>query len=272
MALIGKIRKHSWLLIVLIGGALAGFVIMDMTGSGLTSGGQIPALVEVDGEKVDWNEFQNAERILYTGSTTDVFSRRNYLYNYYVDKALVNKEADALGLGVPVEELMDLQFGNNLSPLIQQRFANPNTGAVDRTQLNSIKQTIDQGQLTPNLREYWAHQEKEIITERLTNKLTTLVSKGLYTPTWMVEANNADQTVRTDFLYVRVPYEEVPETDVKVTDSDLKNYLSQHQGEYHNDEETRTVNFLTFDVLPTKKIAPISWKKSMVKSVNLASL
>lgn len=253
MALIGKIRKHSWLLIVLIGGALAGFVIMDMTGNGLTGGGQIPALVEVDGEKVDWVEFQNAERILYTGSNTDVFSRRNYLYNYYVDRALVNHEAEVNGLAVPREELMDLQFGNNLSSLIQQRFANPNTGMVDRAQLNSIKQSIDQGQLTPTLREYWAHQEKEVMTERLTNKLTNLVSKGLYTPTWMVEQTNEDQTVRTDFVYVMVPYEEVPENDIKVTDADLKAYLSEHQSEYSNPEETRTVQYLTYDVSPTRK-------------------
>lgn len=251
MALIGTIRKHSWLLVVAIGGALAGFVIMDMTGSGLT-GGQIPALVEVEGKKVDWIEFQNAERILYTGASVDIFSRRNYLYNYFVDRAIVTQEADANGIAVPREELLDLQFGNNLSSLIQQRFANPNTGMVDRTQLNSVRQTIDQGQLTPQMREYWAYQEREIITERLTNKLTNLVSKGFYTPTWMVETTNEDQTVRTDFLYVTVPYEEVPDSDIKVSDTDLKKYLSEHQGEYYNDDELRAVNFVSFEVTPTK--------------------
>ncbi len=253
MALIGKIRKHSWLLVVLIGGALAGFVIMDMTGSGLTGGGQIPPLVEVDGEKVDWMEFQRAESILYTGSAVDVFSRRNYLYNYFVDRAIVQQESEANGLAVPVDELMDLQFGNNLSSLIQQRFANPNTGMVDRTQLNSIRQSIDQGQLTPQLREYWAYQEKEIITERLTNKLTNLVSKALYTPTWMVEQTNEDQTIRTDFEYVGIPYEEIPDSEVSVTDGDLKQYLTENQGEYYNPDELRTVNFVSFEVTPTAK-------------------
>jgi peptidyl-prolyl cis-trans isomerase D len=253
MALIGKIRKHSWLLVVMIGGALAGFVIMDMTGSGLTGGGQIPPLVKVDGEKVDWMEFQRAESILYTGSAVDVFSRRNYLYNYFVDRAIVQQESEANGLAVPVDELMDLQFGNNLSSLIQQRFANPNTGMVDRTQLNSIRQSINQGQLTPQLREYWAYQEKEIITERLTNKLTNLVSKGLYTPTWMVELTNEDQTIRTDFEYVGIPYEEVPDSEVSVTDADVKQYLAEHQGEYFNPDELRTVNFVSFEVTPTAK-------------------
>ncbi|NND35352.1 MAG: hypothetical protein HKN76_22380 [Saprospiraceae bacterium] len=252
MALIGKIRNQSWLLMVLIGLALLAFLMMDSLGQGL-GGGQMPPVVEVDGEEVDWVEFQNAERILYTGSAADVFSRRNYLYNYFVDRAIINEEAEANGLRVPTEELMDLQFGNNLSSLIQQRFSDPQTGAVDRTQLNSIRQSIDQGQLTPSLRELWAYQEKEIITERLTNKLTNIVSKGLYTPTWMVEKTNADQSVRTDFLYVRIPYEEVPENDVTVTDSDLKAYLQQHQSEYTNPEQLRTLNFIEFPVQPTAK-------------------
>ncbi len=252
MALIGTIRKHSWLLVVAIGLALAAFVIMDMTGQGGPMG-SIPSLVEVNGKKVDWMEFQNAERILYTGSAADVFSRRNYLYNYFVDRTIIGDEADVNGLAVPRDELIDLQFGNNLSALIQQRFANPQTGQVDRQQLNNIRQNISQGQLDPNLRELWAYQEKEIINERLTDKLMNIVSKGLYTPTWQVELTHDDQNVRTDFVFVRVPYEEVPENDIKVTDSDLKDYLSEHQVEYFNKEEVRNVDFISFDVKPTRK-------------------
>ena len=253
MALIGKIRKNSWLLIVVIGLALAAFVIMDMTGQGGPGGGQSMTLVDVGGEKVDYIEFQNAERILYSGSEVDVFTRRNYLYNYYVNKAIVDEEAEANGLDVSVPELMDLQFGNNVSSLVQQRFANPQTGLVDKNQLAQIKQTIDQGTMTPQLRELWAHQEKEIITERLTNKLTNLVSKGFYTPTWMVERTNADQTVRTDFTYVRVPYEEVPENDVSVSDSDLKAYLADHKDDYTQEEETRVISYVAFDVIATSE-------------------
>ncbi len=255
MALIGKIRKNSWLLVVVIGLALAAFVIMDMTGQSGPGGGQSMTLVEVDGSKVDYMEFQNAERILYSGSEVDVFSRRNYLYNYFVDREIITEEADQNGLRVSKTELMDLQFGNNLSSLIQQRFADPATGQVDRTQLASIKQSIDQGtiQNNPNLRELWAHQEHEIINERLTNKLVNLVGKGLYTPTWMVERTNEDQTIRTDFTYVRVPYEAVPEGDVSVSDADLRRYLDAHQAEYEQPEETRVVQFLSFDVIATSE-------------------
>ena len=255
MALIGKIRKNSWLLIVVIGLALAAFVIMDMTGQGGPGATQSMTLVDVDGSKVDYLEFQNAEQILYQGSEVDVFTRRNYLYNYYVNKAIVDDEAETLGLGVSRPELLDLQFGNNISALIQQRFADPQTGLVDRNWLTQIKQSIDQGTLreNPQLLQLWAHQEKEIITERLTDKLTNLVSKGFYTPTWLVESTNQDQSVRTDFVYVRVPYEEVPENDVQVSDSDLRSYLNDNQDEFAQEEETRVVSYLAYDVYATSE-------------------
>ena len=39
MALIGTIRKNSWLLILVIGLALAAFILMDMTSSSRLGGG-----------------------------------------------------------------------------------------------------------------------------------------------------------------------------------------------------------------------------------------
>jgi peptidyl-prolyl cis-trans isomerase D len=253
MALIGKIRKNSWLLVVVIGLALAGFVIMDMTSQAGQSGAQQLTLLDVDGTKTDYMEFQNAEEILYQGSNVDVFSRRNYLYNYYLDKAIVEKEAEALGLAVPIPELMDLQFGAKLSPLIEQRFLNPSTNQVDRVQLNSIRQAINAGTLTPSLQQLWAHQEKEIIKERLQDKLTNMVAKGFYTPTWMVEKKNDDQSVRTDFVYVRIPYEEVPDNEISYSESDLQNYLKNNKADFEQVDHTRTIDFLVYDVLPTSE-------------------
>ncbi len=250
MALIGTIRKNSWLLVLVIGLALAAFVIMDMTGQGGPTAGNL-TLAEVDGTKVDYVDFQNSERILYSGDQVDIFSRRNYLYNYYVDKVLIENEAEANGLKVPIPELMDRQFGDNLSTLVQTRFTDPNTGLVSREQLNGIKQAMDAGQLTPQLRELWAHQEKELISERLSEKLVNIVANGIYTPTWMVERMNADQSSRTDFTFVKIPFDEVPANDVVVSDSEIKKYLKENASEYVNENPTRAIEFVSFDVVAT---------------------
>ncbi len=252
MALIGTIRKNSWLLILVIGLALAAFIIMDMTSAG-NRGGAVTSLAmgKVEGKTVDWNEFQGVENMLYSGSSADVFARRSQLWNYFVEEAIVAKQAEALGLNVSRDELIDLQFGANKSPVIVNRFRNPQTGAVDVATLNQFRQQIQDGSILPEQKRFWAHQEKEIIKDRLQSKLNTMVSKGLYTPTWMVEQTYGDQTQRIAFDFVKVPFTEIDDSEISLTDADFANYLAANKGTYMTTEETRRVSYVTFDVLPT---------------------
>ena len=262
MALIGQIRNNSWILIVMIALGLGGFIIMDMTsgqqsifGSGQTIMGSI------DGEKVDWNNFYRMEQVLYGSSPGDVYSRRNSLWNYFVEEKLVQQEAEEIGLGVSKTELLDLQFGQNPSTLIRQRFSDPNApGQVNREQLNYIKNLIEtggiqdainNGQLNPTFVPYWAHQEKEIIKERLQGKLTNLVTKAMYTPTWMAEMGHADQNLRVDFAYVKVPFDELDNSEVTLEDSDYNAFIKENKNLYEQDEETRKIEYISFNVGPT---------------------
>jgi len=269
MALIGKIRKNSWLLIVLIGLGLGGFIIMDMT-SGQQSafgGGQF-VMGEVEGEQLDWNQFNRTESILYNNSSTDVYARRNALWNYMVEEAIVSEEAQALGLGVSKQELLDLQFGANPSPIIFQRFRDPATQQLDRQQLNEFQTAIQTGQLTdPNIRAFWAYQEKEIIKDRLQSKINGLVSKAIYTPTWMAEMGYADQNQRMDLALVQVPYDEIDNTEVSLEDSDFQAFLNENRALYETDEETRRVEYVAFNVAPTAADSAM-WRQQIAELVS----
>ena len=252
MALIGKIRNNMWLMIILIGLALAAFVIMDMT-SGAGGGPTVNQFEvgEVDGEKIDWNEFQRMEQVLYSGSDVSIYDRRNYLWNFFVNQSLVNDYSDNLGLHVGREELMELQFGSNLSPIIQQRFSNPQTGQVDRQTLNEFRQAITNNQLQPQQRQYWQYQEREIIQNRVQTKFVNLVSKSMYTPTWMAEQESKKQSIQAGFAYVKVPFAEVSNSDANVSEEDLQNYLSENKQRFYRDKETRITTFASMRVLPT---------------------
>ncbi|MCB0579860.1 MAG: peptidylprolyl isomerase [Phaeodactylibacter sp.] len=253
MALISKIRKNSWLLVVLIGLGLAGFIIMDMTsGQQSVFGSSQLSVGEVDGQKLDWNQFNRVEQVLYGNSGGEVFSRRKQLWDYFVEEAIVQEEAEALGLQVSKTELMDLQFGANPSPVIRQRFMDPSTRQINFQQLNSIKTAIENGTFTdPQMRAYWAHQEKEIIKERLQSKLNAMVSKAIYTPTWMAEMGHQEQNLSIDMAYVKVPFDEIDNTEIALTDEDYENYLDKNAARYRQDEETRKLEYTVFDVIPT---------------------
>ncbi len=252
MALISKIRNNSWLLVVLLALGLGGFVLMDMvSGQQSVFGSGRTRLADIDGRKVDVNEFNRVDQILYGNSGADVYARRDYLFNFYVEETLLQEEAEEIGLGVSKEELVDLQFGVNLSPIIQQRFVNPNTGQVDRNILNQYRTAIQNGTLDPQLRQFWAIQEKEIITDALKRKLTTMLTKAVYTPNWLLEMMGQEQAQKVDFAYVQVPYDVVDNSEVALTDEDFENYLEAHKAKYWQDEETRRVAYVAFDVVPT---------------------
>ena len=254
MALIGTIRKNSWILVVMVGLGLFGFIIMDMfSGDKSLFGSKQFIIGEVAGEEIDYNEFSRVENILYGNSGEDVFARRDYLWDYFIEEKIVNKEADKLGIGVSKDELIDLQFGNNPSQIIQQRFMNPNTNQLDRQQLNQIKQAIETNQLNPQLRNFWSVQEGQILKERKQEKLAFLVNKAIYSPSWMVELASDEQNEKFNFSYVSVPFDEIEDGQIELTDEDFKAYYQKNNSAYRTVEENRKLAYVTFDVLPTKE-------------------
>lgn len=262
MALISKIRKNSWILVVLIGLGLGGFIIMDMTSGQQSIFGSGQTIIgEVEGEKLDWAEFNRTDELLYGGSASEVYGRREALWNYFVEQFIVSKEASVLGLGVGREELRELEFGQNLSPVIIQRFSDPNMpGMVNRQQLEFFRQVIDNnqmnaaiqaGQLNPTFPSFWRHQEKEIIKERLQSKLVTMVSKGMYTPSWVAERLDIEQNHQIDLSYIQIPFNEVSDEEVELTDADYEVFIEKNKARFNIEEEQRNIAFVTFEVNPT---------------------
>jgi len=253
MALISKIRqKGSWILIILIALGLGGFILMDMT-SGQTSvfGSAQPVLAKVNGKKIDVNEFNRTESILYSGSTSDLFSRRDNIWTYFLEKILIGEQADKLGLGVSRAELMDLQFGLEPSPIITQRFGDANTGQVNREQLNQVKQMIESNTLEPEMRSYWAIQEGEIIKDRLQRKLSSLIGNGFYTPNWQAEIFFSEGSGFLEFAYVRVPFDNLENSEVSLSDEDYDAYLEKFSKKFTNKEERRRVAYAIANVFPS---------------------
>ncbi len=254
MALIGKIRNNSWLLILTLGVALAAFIIMDMTSADQMGGGpQTMSIGTIAGEEIDWRDFQRAEDILYSGTGTDMYERREILWDFFVDMTMLENKSDRMGLGVGDLEMEELQYGNNLSPVVVQRFMNPQTGQVDRNQLNEIRDGMATRSLDPNLMQFWRFQQREIKTDRLQAKIEAMVRKGLYTPNFKAESLEFDKGTTVSFDYVNIPFSVIPDGDVEVSDSDLRDYLRDNRRQYERKEESRRVGYVTFEVLPTSE-------------------
>ncbi|MFN7832058.1 MAG: peptidylprolyl isomerase [Bacteroidota bacterium] len=254
MALIGTIRKNGWILIATMVLALGGFILMDIVSNTQRYGaGDVNSLGNVNGKEIKRSEFDNYEKLVYTNAQGNSYQIRTQVWDYFVQEAVISQEAEDAGLGVSKDELLDLQFGEIISPVIVERFKDA-SGQPNRAMLQNVKQSIEAGTFTdPMNRAYWAVQEKEVIKKRLEDKLMTVVSKGMYTPAWMAEMAFKEGNERLDFRYVAVPYDRVKDTEVSVTDGDFEKYLDENPHLYDQTEETRVLAYAEFTVVATSQ-------------------
>ena len=242
-------------MILLIGIGLAAFIMMDMFGSQGAFGqnGAGTNIGTVNGKDISYDRFNRTEQILYSGGRGNTFGQKESIWNFLVEESILKKEGEKLGLAVSNEELMDLQFGSNLSPIVQGAFRNQ-SGQVDRERLDYFKNLIETKQLKeqePNFYYYWIEQEKQIVKDRIQSKLSGLVSKGMYTPSWMVETMGAERSQKMDFSYVRIPFSDIDDSNVSVSDQDLNNYLNSNSSSFRSEEEQRRVEYISFVTTPS---------------------
>lgn len=253
MALIGTIRKNGWILIVMMTLALGGFILMEIISNiQRNSAGDVNTMGKVNGEEINRTEFERYQSLIYNNPTGNPYQIREQVWNYFVERSLVNQETEAIGLGISDEEINDLQYGNNLSPIVVQRYGQG--GQVDRTYLQQIKAALEAGQIPdPRFPAAWAEQEKEIRKQALQDKLVSLVTKALYTPKWQAEMVFKENNERIDFAYVRIPYDKIPDSEIQVTDADYKAYLNEFPKLHEQKEETRILSYAVLNVEPTSQ-------------------
>ncbi len=253
MALISKIRSNSGLLIVVMALGLGSFLLMDMFGQKSIFGGQQTTIGSINGEKIDYKEFSAIEQNRGQNSG-DPFADRAAAWNYLLEDKLVRSKSQELGLGVSPAEKQKLLFSDNqreLSSVITGIFQNPNTRRFDLSQFQSFKQNFATGQEDPNFRTSWLSIEKSVEKATLEEKYKTLVSKGLFAPSWMVEKVQQQGSKNVSFEYVKIPFSEIDDAEVTVNDADISKYLSENPKEYYNTEETRTMELFSLMVVPT---------------------
>ncbi len=264
MALISTIRSKGTLILVLMIVAIVGFLAMDIFQSKGMGGASPNVLGKVAGKELTMQELQAAQEV-YPNNSQDPYGVREGVWSGFVDNAVVTQETEALGMGVSKDELRDLEFGQNLSPIIQGLMQ---SGQISQDLLKQIKQAVEaKTPVDPGFAARWNEYEKLIIKEKLQSKLVNFVSKGIYTPNWMAEQATAELGQPIDFEYVKVNFDAVADSLVKVEDADITQYIKDHAARYTNEEETRRLDYVVYTVTPsaadTAKI-----QEQLMKQVN----
>jgi len=77
-----------------------------------------------------------------------------------------------------------------------------------------------------------------------------MVSKSIYTPTWLAEESFKESNGSAKISYVKIPFDQITE-EVEVSDADISNFIAKNKDLYTNKKEKRKVEYFTFNVKPT---------------------
>ncbi len=255
MAAIGSIRKHSTLLVIVIGGALAAFILGDFmkkrnrrdVNAGKVNGVEI-TIMDFN-KKVDEN-IENAKRQQQTKSlgTNQTFRIREQTWEQMVRQILMSQQYKELGITVSADEMFNLIQGPNPHPLIKQYFVNPQTGRYDRNLVIQYLQNFDR--LPDAARQQWLALENYIRADQMRKKYNALIEQGYYIPKALAQQLYNEQNSRASIQYVAARYAELPDSKVKVTDADYQSYYDQHKNEFKQ-KAGRAIEYVSFNVLPS---------------------
>lgn len=259
MALINKIRERSGIAVLIIAVSLILFIVGgDILGAQSMFGGNGQTVGEIAGETIDYKDFQlklDQARQAFEAqsgrpaSEAEQQSLREQVWNQYIVDFAYKKEYEELGLKVSNDELVDMVQGNNVSAAIQQSFTNPQTGVFDKTSVISYLKNLKN--LPPEQQLAWQNFEKSLAQDRVRQKYENLFRVGTYVTRAEAEKEYQAQTTKATLKYLFVPFYSVVDTTVKVTDTQLEDYLAKHKDEYKG-FDSRTIQYVSFPIVPTK--------------------
>ena len=257
MAAIEKIRRHSGLLIAIIGIALLAFVLQDIFQSQGRSTG--PVVATVDGEKISVRDFEqlkdkNLENRKAQTNNNNLSSAETYsIYNNTLEEMikdnLMTKEYEAAGIGITPEELYDQMTGEHPHQWMVQSFSDPD-GTYNKERVLDYLQNLDQ--LPAEYYDRWLSFEKEMKKDRLDTKFSNLVKASYMLPTALAEKYYQNKNTKATADVIVLRYASIPDSTVVVTDADNKAFYEENKYRYETDER-RDIEYVVFEIKPSKE-------------------
>lgn len=262
MSIIQSIRdKAAWIIIGAIALALIAFIVQDAFQNRNMFDGDSTTLGVVNGTNIEAADFEERYK-----RAEDMYRQQGYpmndmmrqniresLWSEYVDDAIMKERYEELGIMVSDKELRDgILYGDNPPQDLRQQFTDPNTGQYDVNAAYQQIEALRKQKNTPQYASFFNQYLPALKKNRQKEKYLSLLGTSVYVPKWLVEKMNADNSQKASISYVSVPYSTVNDSAVKVSDESIKAYIKQHEDEYKQEEDTRTMEYVMFDAGPTQ--------------------
>jgi peptidyl-prolyl cis-trans isomerase D len=276
MAIIGKIRSKSGLLVGIIGLALLSFILGDYQSFFGSSEGEY-GIGTVYGEKIDANKYNEtngkvqdqdrgqAQKEQKEYAEADIEASSDKAWNFLVDSTILRREYDALEVSVSDREFNAYLMATDGFPILEdlsaQFFTDSLTGLVSEKSTiegrQKLKLTIDKLKASkePQAVQQWQGTKQYYTDRRKQEKYLALLDQGAYVTKLEAEAEYLAQKETKKISFVARRYDEIKDISVKISESELKNYYEEHKSDkkYANRSSSREVKLFDVSVAPSRK-------------------
>ena len=257
MATIQRIRQRSGLLVVVVFVALIAFLLGDLFRSGGSKFFSDPNVIgTVNGRDITRQELSQGMEELRAGNpeqyaNTTSIQLANFVWNNIVTEELLSAELSAAGMSVSEQEIY---FDIITNPNIRQNFAGAN-GQFDENMFKSyiaqVRDNRDASEQSVEMWTQWLSFERAVANQAQNFKYTNAIEKAIFMPAGLAETEINRGDAQHPAQYVYVPYIDVNEDEINVSDEDAKRYFNAHREDF-SQEEGRNIEFINFPLAPSE--------------------
>jgi len=238
MAVLQKIRQRSLLLILVIGFCLLAFIIGDLFNNGGLSSTSND-VGSINGKGILFEEFQiKVSNVEKSGQGVTITQAANRVWDQEVSIALLTAEFDKLGIRVGENHIMEIfKADQNIGQ--NPTFLNA-AGKFDVAKFKEFfKANPDQAL---NLKD----REKDASLNAKFQIYNSLIKAGVYTTDSEGKFKYGMESNKVNFDYVSVLFSTVKDSDIKISDEEITNYMKTNEKKYKA-EESREVQYVLIE-------------------------
>ena len=231
MAILGQIRKRSFFLILVIGMALFAFVISGVFTSNGGFGSNKP-IGEINGEEIDFEMFNSMVEQAQVVYGLNTIKAVNLAWEQGLQNQILTQELEKLGIDAgknQLEQIISQDQSIALNPIFQNEI-----GLFD---FNLFSNYITQLKSTnPSLYNSWRLQEENFITVAKQKIYFDLIRSSILQTNIESKIQYHLENDKVNLQYLRIPYENIPDSLFKIKDSEILSYMKKNKDQYEISE------------------------------------
>ena len=252
MAILNNIRKHGIFLIIIIALALFSFVLSGVIGNGNTATKGESVVATIDGVDLPREDFMKKVEVVQRslGPNSLVNQAMNIVWNRELRRVILEEQYESLGLTAE-----KAQISNSLKTALTSNPAFQNElGAFSDLKMQEYIASIKAASETGNNQAYsaWLDFENNTVNTILEKNYFNLIKGGLITTLAEGKQEYHFQNNNIDIEFLQIPYSNIADYDVPVTDKEIKTYVKAHSKDYEVDPQV-DIQYVSFLENPSEE-------------------